>query len=129
MDEIYLANGLVKFFMKNCFNPKKEIFKMNLEIVKHLVELWKNEILVPVQLLYDSITVTSDPNSTENLCGLQLNAIVLANGLVPWTDVVQTDFIRAIFSCLDNEKTAIYQPASELLGMCLNVMYPSGHIR
>ena len=128
LDEVYLASSLVKFVMENCYNDKKDIFKMNLEIVKNLVELWKNEISLPHQLLYNSIARSNDQNSTENLCGLQLNAIIMANGLVPWTDVSQIDFIRVVFICLDNEKTAIFQPASELLGMCLNVLYPEGRL-
>ncbi|XP_053697973.1 DNA-dependent protein kinase catalytic subunit-like [Sabethes cyaneus] len=126
LDEISLASGLVKFLMRNCFHNRKEVFRLNLELVKHLIERWKAVISVPVQLLYDMIGPTQDPESMQNLCGLQLNAIVMANGLVPWTETSKFDFIRAIFRCLDSEKTAVYRPASELLGMCLANLYPAG---
>ncbi|XP_055545143.1 DNA-dependent protein kinase catalytic subunit-like isoform X2 [Wyeomyia smithii] len=126
LDEISLASGLVKFLMRNCFHTRREVFRLNLELVKHLMERWKSVVSVPVQLLYDMIGPTQDPESMQNLCGLQLNAIVMANGLVPWTDTLKFDFVRAIFRCLDSEKTAVYRPASELLGMCLSILYPSG---
>ncbi|XP_058823542.1 DNA-dependent protein kinase catalytic subunit-like isoform X2 [Topomyia yanbarensis] len=126
LDEICLASGLVKFLMRHCYHARREVFRLNLELAKNLIEQWKTVINVPVQLLYDMIGPSQDPESKQNLCGLQLNAIVLANGLVPWTETSKFDFIRAIFRCLDSEKTAVYRPASELLGMCLSHLYPEG---
>ncbi|EAT40123.1 AAEL008123-PA [Aedes aegypti] len=126
VDEISLASGLVKFVMRNCYHARREVFRLNLELVKRLIEQWKAVISVPVQLLYDMIGPTQDPESMQNIGGLQLNAIVMANGLVPWTETSKFDFIRAIFRCLDSEKAAVYRPASELLGMCLNNLYPGG---
>ncbi|XP_058447904.1 DNA-dependent protein kinase catalytic subunit-like isoform X2 [Malaya genurostris] len=126
LDEIALASSLVKFVMRNCFHVRKEVFRLNLELTKNLIEQWKGVISIPVQLLYDMIGPAQDPESQQNLCGLQLNAVVLANGLVPWTETSKFDFIRAIFRCLDSEKTAVYRPASELMGMCLSLLYPAG---
>ncbi|EDS29046.1 conserved hypothetical protein [Culex quinquefasciatus] len=125
-DEISLASGLVRFLMRNCFHARREVFRLNLELAKNLIERWKAVVSVPVQLLYDMIGPTQDPESAQNLCGLQLNAIVMANGLVPWTETSKFDFVRAIFRCLDSEKVAVYRPASELLGMCLGHLYPAG---
>ncbi|XP_062561141.1 DNA-dependent protein kinase catalytic subunit-like [Armigeres subalbatus] len=126
LDEISLATGLVKFVMRNCFHERREVFRLNLELVKRMIEQWKTVVSVPVQLLYDMIGPTQDPESVQNIGGLQLNAIVMANGLVPWTETSKFDFIRAIFRCLDSEKAAVYRPASELLGMCLSNLYPGG---
>ncbi|XP_065079037.1 DNA-dependent protein kinase catalytic subunit-like isoform X2 [Ochlerotatus camptorhynchus] len=129
IDEISLASGVVKFVMRNCFHARREVFRLNLELVKSLVEQWKTVISVPVQLLYDMIGPTQDPESMQNIGGLQLNAIVMANGVVPWTETSKFDFIRAIFRCLDSEKAVVYRPASELLGMCLSNLYPNGEER
>ncbi|XP_055636241.1 DNA-dependent protein kinase catalytic subunit-like isoform X2 [Toxorhynchites rutilus septentrionalis] len=128
-DEVSLASGMLMFLMRNCFHTRREVFRLNLELVKALIEQWKAVIGVPVQLLYDMIGPAQDPESMQNICGLQLNAIVMANGLVPWTETTKFDFVRAIFRCLDSERTAVYRPASELLGMCLSNLYPAGEER
>lgn len=115
-EEINLASSVLKFLMKNAFHEDREIFKLNLELIKNVVELWKDIINIPIQFLYDSLTVRFDK---ERICGIQLNAIVLANGLVPWTDVTKVQFLSAIFNCLNSEESLIYRPAAQLIGMCL----------
>ncbi|XP_055605401.1 DNA-dependent protein kinase catalytic subunit-like [Uranotaenia lowii] len=125
-DEISLASRLIKFVVRNCFHLRREVFRLNLELTKNLIERWKSVVGLPVQLLYDMIGPSQDPESMQNLCGLQVNAIVMANGLVPWSETTKFDFIRAIFRCLDSERVAVYRPASELLGMCLQNIYPNG---
>lgn len=115
-DEINLSSAVLKFLMKNAFHDEREIFKFNLELIKNVVELWKDIINIPIQLLYDSLTVRIEK---ERICGIQLNAIVLANGLVPWTDVTKVKFLSAIFNCLNSEESLIYRPAAQLIGMCL----------
>lgn len=115
-EEINLASSVLKFLMKNAFHEDRDIFKLNLELIKNVVELWKDIINIPIQFLYDSLMIRIEK---ERICGIQLNAIVLANGLVPWTDVTKVQFLSAIFNCLNSEESKIYRPAAQLIGMCL----------
>lgn len=45
-DEV-LANRLLEFLMKNSFHPKRAVFRHNLEIIRTLVECWKDCLHVP----------------------------------------------------------------------------------
>lgn len=45
-DEV-LANRLLEFLMKHSFHPKRAVFRHNLEIIRTLVECWKDCLHVP----------------------------------------------------------------------------------
>lgn len=45
-DEV-LANRLLEFLMKNSFHPKRAVFRHNLEIIRTVVECWKDCLHVP----------------------------------------------------------------------------------
>lgn len=119
-DEINLAGDLIKILMEHAWHERKDVFKKNLELIKSLVEIWRESISPPRQLLFDSIRRSNDAESRANICGIQLNAIILANNLIPWTDTTQTLYVRSLAACLDNKNTSVYQPASQVLGMALN---------
>lgn len=126
-NENHLASDVIRFLMKNAYHEEKNIFKVNLEIIQNLVEVWKDIIYLPAQMLRDMISVSDRTDTQENICGIQLNAIVLANGLVPWTELTRVDFIRSIFTCLRNTIKMVYQSAAQLLGMCLQQSEKEGN--
>lgn len=45
-DEV-LANRLLEFLMKHSFHSKRAVFRHNLEIIRTLVECWKDCLHVP----------------------------------------------------------------------------------
>lgn len=45
-DEV-LANRLLEFLMRNSFNQKRPVFRHNLEIIRTVVECWKDCLHVP----------------------------------------------------------------------------------
>lgn len=45
-DEV-LANRLLHFLMKHVFHPKRAVFRHNLEIIKTVVECWKECLSIP----------------------------------------------------------------------------------
>lgn len=114
------ACGLLKFLMDNASNDRTEIFKLNLELIKKLVETW-SEILatnIPTQTL---LSLLEDHEKNQRLIsGIQLNAVILANELSPWRDSDERDlFVKAILRCFANSEPKIYQSSAQLLGMCL----------
>ena len=44
-----MANSLLEFLMTNCYHPTRAILKNNLEMIKTLVECWKDRLQVPVK--------------------------------------------------------------------------------
>jgi DNA-dependent protein kinase catalytic subunit len=118
-DDKSYASSVLAFLMLHAHHEQKDIFKLNLELIKVYMELWKDVVILPAQLLYDSLSKSTRPDSRDNVCGIQLNSIVLANGLMPWTHQTRDMFLRAVLMCLANEYVLVHQPAAELMGMCL----------
>lgn len=118
------ACALLKFLMANAYNERDEIFKLNLELIKKMVETWSDVLAekIPTQTLLDLMQKPMEEEKNQQLrCGIQLNAVVLANDLVPWSNYEQRDlFIKAIVGCFDNPNALVYQAAAQLLGMCLH---------
>ncbi len=123
-EEIGLVSSLLEFLMKHAWNDRKEVFKQNLEIIKNVVESWRDVVTLKKQFLFDSINRTSQTNSRDNICGLQINAIILANNLIPWADTSRDTYLHSLVQCLHSEFTAVSQPAAQVLGMSLAIIQP-----
>uniref|UniRef100_A0A1B0CHQ8 DNA-dependent protein kinase catalytic subunit CC3 domain-containing protein n=1 Tax=Lutzomyia longipalpis TaxID=7200 RepID=A0A1B0CHQ8_LUTLO len=122
------ASRLLGFLMRNCYHTRTEIFKLNLDLINRLIHQWRDFVQIPRQILYDLVNRNGSKDSKENICGLQLNAIVLSSGIIPWGDTIKINYIKALFVCLDNDYKIIYQSAAHLLGMCLKHINPEGEI-
>lgn len=118
-DEIRLANQVLEKLMARAWNEHKDVFRRHLEVIRHLMEKWRDMVTVPTALLFDAIRVSDDPKSKRHVCGIHLNGIVLSNGLVPWGEDGRVEYLHALCACLDNEHAAVYQPAAQVLGMAL----------
>lgn len=118
-EEHQLASDLMENLMTYAHSTQREMFRRNLELIRNLMERWRDVVKVPHQLLYAKIC-DSNPESKLNICGLHLNGIVLANQLVPWINESKNDFLRAIRACLNNIHSDVYQPAAQVLGMMLH---------
>uniref|UniRef100_A0A803SLW3 DNA-dependent protein kinase catalytic subunit n=1 Tax=Anolis carolinensis TaxID=28377 RepID=A0A803SLW3_ANOCA len=120
-DEV-LANRLLEFLMKNAFHQKRAVFRHNLEIIKTLVECWKDCLIVPYKIIFERFS-GSDPNTKDNSVGIQLLGIVLANSLPPYDSKCGIDSIR-YFQALTNNMALVrykevYAAAAEVLGLIL----------
>ncbi|KAG5673262.1 hypothetical protein PVAND_003325 [Polypedilum vanderplanki] len=112
---------LLKFLMTNAYHEKNEIFKMNLELIKRVVESWKDVLAgkIPTQILLEML----NNDNVKLICGIQLNAVILANDLVPWNTDEQCEmFLKAILNSFDKENEKIYQAAAQLCGLYLNTI-------
>ncbi|CAK7289303.1 DNA-dependent protein kinase catalytic subunit [Vulpes lagopus] len=95
-DEV-LANRLLHFLMEHVFHQKRAVFRHNLEIIKTLVECWKDCLSVPYRLIFEKFS-SKDPNSKDNSVGIQLLGIVMANNLPPYDPKCGIESIK----CIDN---------------------------
>ena len=122
LGEVESARLLLEFLMENAYHEMKEVFKMNLELIKKMVELWKSKLenKIPTQTLLNAL---QHVNESKMVCGIQMCAVIVANDLLLWNDVdTRNQFLTAIMLCLECKKASIYQPAAQLLGMCLNLI-------
>lgn len=126
LEEKDYAKQLLKFLMENAFHEENEIFKLNLELIKKMVETWRDILQsnIPADTLLSLLDRhLEDTNEKRIRSGIQLNAVMLANDILPWNNPMSRDcFIKAILRCFDCDKAQIYQSASQLIGMCLNVL-------
>ncbi|XP_028288750.1 DNA-dependent protein kinase catalytic subunit isoform X2 [Parambassis ranga] len=127
-DEI-LANRLLEFLMKHSFHSKRAVFRHNLEIIRTLVECWKDSLHVPYSLIYERFCGT-DPNSKDNSVGLQLLGIILANNLPAYDASCGIEYDRYIQSLTNNisfiRYKDVYSAAAEIIGLILKSMTEMG---
>ncbi|XP_042320371.1 DNA-dependent protein kinase catalytic subunit [Sceloporus undulatus] len=117
-----LANRLLEFLMKNAFHQKRAVFRHNLEIIKTVVECWKDCLLVPYKIIFERFS-GGDPNTKDNSVGIQLLGIVLANSLPPYDSKCGIDSVRYFQALTDNMALVrykeVYAAAAEVLGLTL----------
>ncbi|XP_042366176.1 DNA-dependent protein kinase catalytic subunit [Plectropomus leopardus] len=123
-DEV-LANRLLEFLMKHSFHSKRAVFRHNLEIVRTLVECWKDCLHVPYSLIYERFRGT-DPNSKDNSVGLQLLGIILANNLPAYDASCGIEYGGYMQSLTNNVSFVrykeVYAAAAEIIGLVLKNM-------
>ncbi|XP_068566169.1 DNA-dependent protein kinase catalytic subunit [Cebidichthys violaceus] len=123
-DEV-LANRLLEFLMKHSFHSKRAVFRHNLEIIRTLVECWKDCLHVPYSLIYERFCGI-DPNSKDNSVGLQLLGIILANNLPAYNVSCGIEYDGYIQSLTNNVSFVrykdVYAAAAEIIGLILKNM-------
>ncbi|KAK1173766.1 DNA-dependent protein kinase catalytic subunit [Acipenser oxyrinchus oxyrinchus] len=123
-DEI-LANRLLEFLMKNAFYDKRAVFRHNLEIIKTVIECWKDCLAVPYSLIFDRFS-GKDPNSKNNSVGIQLLGIVLANNLPPYDPKCGIDsekYFQALATNISFTRFKdIYAAAAEVIGLVMQYL-------
>ncbi|XP_070708776.1 DNA-dependent protein kinase catalytic subunit [Pempheris klunzingeri] len=123
-DEV-LANRLLEFLMKHSFHSRRAVFRHNLEIIRTLVECWKECLHVPYSLIYERFCGTN-PNSKDNSVGLQLLGIILANKLPAYDASCGIEYGRYIQSLTNNVSFVrykdVYAAAAEIIGLILKNM-------
>ncbi|XP_029313652.1 DNA-dependent protein kinase catalytic subunit [Cottoperca gobio] len=123
-DEV-LANRLLEFLMRHSFHSKRAVFRHNLEIIRTLVECWKDCLHVPYSLIYERFCGI-DPNSKDNSVGLQLLGIILANNLPAYDASCGIEYDRYIQSLTNNVSFVrykeVYAAAAEIIGLILKNM-------
>ncbi|XP_051006522.1 DNA-dependent protein kinase catalytic subunit [Acomys russatus] len=129
-DEV-LANRLLHFLMKEVFHPKRAVFRHNLEIIKTLVECWKDCLSIPYRLIFEKFS-HKDPNSKDNSVGIQLLGIVIANNLPPYDpqcDITSTKYFEALVNNMSFVKyKEVYAAAAEVLGLTLQHLTERKHV-
>ena len=48
------ASKLLEYLMHNCHHDNRSVFRNNLEIIKTMMELWRDRLQVPTKYVYDT---------------------------------------------------------------------------
>jgi len=114
---------LFEYLFMYCSHKNSAVMKSNLDLIKKLVESWKERISAPTLIIYKLISNT-DMKSKQNAIGLSLIGILLANQILPYAETNQLDedkFNEMILKNMKNSFRSIYAAAAEVVGMLLNV--------
>ncbi|XP_042541900.1 DNA-dependent protein kinase catalytic subunit [Dipodomys spectabilis] len=121
-----LANRLLHFLMKHVFYPKRAVFRHNLEIIKTVVECWKECLSIPYRLIFEKFS-SQNTNSKDNSIGIQLLGIVIANNLPPYDPkcgIESIEYFQALVNNMSFVKyKEVYAAAAEVLGLVLQYMF------
>lgn len=112
--ESKLATEMLLYLISNLNNERTDIFKYNLDLIKLIVESWKNYIEVPNTKLFEIL-------SSENKCeiGIHLASIFLVNKLEPWQNNQMETFITLLLKILNSSKRSTYRSCAETIGLML----------
>ncbi|CAF1586101.1 unnamed protein product, partial [Adineta steineri] len=140
---------LIEYLFANCSHRNTIVMKSNLDLIKKLVECWKERIHAPTLILYKLIS-EADLKSKQNAIGLSLIGILLANEILPYytppaptgnlppvttgsilsnlpNDLTEDKFNDTILKNMKNTFKNIYAAAAEVIGMLLNVNRIQNH--
>jgi len=82
-----LASDLVAFLMQHAASRSKPVLRYNLDLIKGLCEQWTDVLTIRTSVLADQLSRTGgngEGDKIDNLVGVQLLAVALANGLWPY---------------------------------------------
>ncbi|EFC47806.1 DNA dependent protein kinase catalytic subunit [Naegleria gruberi] len=122
-----LVSRLLAFMFKNCAHQKKVVLRSNLELVKLIVEKWKDSLTINKSIILGWIC-HDENKSTAKLArttGLQLLGILLANDIPVFdattdsTIITEEKFYEKILENISFKNKDVYEAASEICGMIL----------
>lgn len=119
---------LLENLFLHCTHSNSSVMRSNLDLIKKLVESWKERIHAPTVIL-QKLIVDPDIKSKHNAIGLSLIGILLANGILPYhitTDLTEEKFNETLLKNMKNSFRNIYAAAAEVIGMLLQLKKTRG---
>ncbi|XP_071796803.1 DNA-dependent protein kinase catalytic subunit-like [Asterias amurensis] len=120
-EEKRLANRLLEFLMHFCHHSNMRVLRNNLEMVKTLVECWREIITVPTNEIFSGLS-NKDLDKKDNATGIQLLGLILANGFHPIdrdSDIDEDRFYAALAFNLKCRFKIVHAAAAEVIGMAM----------
>jgi DNA-dependent protein kinase catalytic subunit len=126
------ASRLLEYLMHNCHHDNRSVFRNNLEIVKTLMELWRDRLTVPTKVVFNHFCNPS-PDVKSNRTGIQLLGVVVANHLSPYDPdtagaIDEQRFYTTFASLMSHKYKEIYAAAAEVMGMVLTFLQDKNHL-
>ena len=122
IDAIAVQRLLENLFL-HCTHQNTSVMKSNLDLIKKLIESWKERIYAPTLILSKLIS-NPDIKSKQNAIGLSLIGILLANQILPYhqmNEISEDKFNEILLKNMKNSFRNIYAAAAEVVGMLLHI--------
>ncbi|CAD5112585.1 DgyrCDS1798 [Dimorphilus gyrociliatus] len=124
-----MSSKLLLYLIKNCHHETRAVLRNNLEVLKTLVEVWRNSLDVPYGAVYEHLGHKSEDNRSRNVTGVQILGVLVANNLPPFKDgadptgrIDKNRYYNALFNCLSQRSRGAYGSAAEVTGMVLKYL-------
>ena len=121
-----MATSLLEFMIKNCPHSNRSVLKNNLQIIKTMLQVWKERLTIPYQLIH---THFSNPqlDTKDNAAGLQILGLTLKANFAPFEasssmTVYKSEFYASLTSCLQFKYTEVYAAAAEVCGLAMHYL-------
>jgi DNA-dependent protein kinase catalytic subunit len=131
LQDRHLASQLLSYCMKHANHENRSIFRNNLEMIKLLVEHWRDYIQVPTKIIYDQFSNPS-MQSKSNRTGIQLLGVIVANQLPPFDIATagilsEQQYYTTFISNLSYKYKEVYGATAEVIGMVLYYLSIENH--
>lgn len=115
--EIASASYILKLLVDQ-INPNSqstELFKHSLELLKEMLSVWGRYLTIPT----DSILNKIESRGKVKKAGVQISAVALATGNLPWSNESYLRFSQGLCEGMLEGDKDIHKPSAEVLGMTL----------
>lgn len=121
IDESNICSQLLAFLMQNVDNDVKAIYKMNRELIRTVLEVWKLILTIPHQFLFERLKLPVDSKKLAST--IDLIHDVLLNKLEAWDKAQIQDFLIALCKVfITNKNKGVYQEAAKASGLALALL-------
>ncbi|XP_061175418.1 DNA-dependent protein kinase catalytic subunit-like [Saccostrea echinata] len=114
-----MSSRLVEFVMGYVYNDTRPVYRNNLELLKTLLQVWKDRVEVPYSIVYKHLK-QPDETKKESCVGIQLMGVVLSCKFPPYAPTAPVDqekFFITVAQYMKNRYKAVYAATAEVVGM------------
>lgn len=119
-----MATSLLEFMIKNCPHSNRSVQKNNLQIIKTMLQVWKERLTIPYQLIHSHF---SNPqlDTKDNAAGLQILGLTLSADFAPFQSsssmsMNKSEFYTSLTNCLQFKYKEVYAVAAEVCGLAMH---------
>lgn len=116
-----LCSQLLAFLMNNVDNDITAVYKLNRELIRSVLEIWKPLLTIPHQFLHERLKLSAD--SKQLASTIDLIHDILLNKLEAWDRAQIKEFLIALCRIfITNQNKSVYQEAAKAAGLALTLL-------
>ncbi|XP_056017774.1 DNA-dependent protein kinase catalytic subunit-like isoform X2 [Ostrea edulis] len=119
VEERAMSSRLVEFVMGYVYSDTRPVYRNNLELLKTLLQVWKDRVEIPYSIVYRHLKQPDDTKK-DSCVGIQLMGVVLSCRFPPYgptAPVDQEKFFTTVAQYMKKGYKAVYAATAEVVGM------------
>lgn len=121
IEERNICSQLLAFLMQNVDNDVSAIYKMNRELIRTVLEVWRPLLTIPHQFLFERLKLPPDSKTLAST--MDMIHDVLLNKLEAWDGQQIQEFLIALCKIfITNKNKSVYQEAAKATGLALALL-------